>query len=116
MNNLFVDLVGGIIVAKVIGPLTEEIIRSRHAQVIRLALDTGCSKVLLDGRRTELPTDATADLQRALNPSLKILNLRIAILVTKTAQTNWARHAYINHEHQVFRDDIVSAVEWLNRS
>jgi hypothetical protein len=115
MDNLLVDLIGGIIIAKVKGPLTEDIIRSRHAQIVRLALDTGCGKVLFDGRQTDIPSQATADLQRALNPSLKILNLRIAILITKTAQTNWARLAYINHEHQVFRDDLVSAVEWLNR-
>ena len=54
-SQLWVELVGEIIIARIRGIPTEELIRECQLRVIALQADTGCTRVLYDALELERP-------------------------------------------------------------
>lgn len=91
LTSLWVELVGDIIVARIRGEMTAEMLRERSARILQIAHDTGCRKLLLDDLELEpMPYEALT-LQQSLNEQLDALNFCIAVLVPNSRLAYLAR-------------------------
>ena len=112
-GRLWVEPVGDIIVARVRGRPTAELIRECQARVIALRIDTGCNRIMYDALELERPPIETVLTQQALTDDLKDSGVKIAIVVPNTSIAYLARLAFGEANHRVFYNDISAAVLWL---
>lgn len=110
---MWVEPVGGIIVARIRGAPTAELIRECQARVEALHRDTGCMKVMYDALELERPPLDAVLTQQALTDALKQAGLKVAIVVPNTAIAYLARLAFGEAQHRVFYNDIAAAILWL---
>lgn len=113
-NQLWVELVGDIIVARARGAVTPDVVVECQQRVLQLLKDTGAKKVLYDALEVERPTIEATLTQQALTPKLKEFSVRTAILVANTGVAYLARIAFGEGHHQVFYNDIAQALLWLS--
>src|SRR5436190_1457814 len=113
-GQLWVEPVGNIIIARVRGKATADLIRECQSRVIALMADTGCTRVLYDALELERPPIEIVLTQQALTGDLKHSGVKIAIVVQNTAIAYLARLAFGEANHRVFYNDISAAVLWLN--
>ncbi len=111
-SQLWVEPVGELIVARVRGIPSEELLRECQAQVLVLVRDTGRHRVLYDALEMEAPPVDVAWSQRALDEKDKI-SLQRAIVVPNARLAFLARLAFGEGDYRVFYNDIVAAIEWL---
>ena len=111
----WVDLVGDLIVARMRGDATEELLRKVQEDVLKLAAETGRSRVLLDVLELNPPPVALTSLQRKLDEDHRALGLRRAIVVPDSRLAYLARLAFGEGDYRVFYNDMVGAVKWLGR-
>lgn len=112
--QLWVEPVGGILIARLRGVPTEELLRECQNRVLLLVSETGRNRVLYDALELELPSVDPALIQQKLesemNPSIR---LRRAIVVPNTRVAFLARIAFGEGDYRVFYSDMGAAMRWL---
>lgn len=115
-GQLWVELVGEIIVARIRGVPTEQLIRDCQRRVIALQADTGCTRVLYDALELERPPIEIVLTQQSISAELKQSDVKVAIVVPNTSIAYLARLAFGDLNHRVFYNDIAGALRWLTQS
>ena len=115
-GQAWVELVGDLIVARVRGEPTEELLRETQDQVLFLVQDAGRGKVLYDTLEMEAPPVDVPWAQRALDEKLGPTKLRRAIVVPNSRLAYLARLAFGEGDYRVFYNDIVLAIKWLSEN
>ena len=118
-GNLWVEPVGGLIIARIRGLPTEELLSECQRRVVQIARDTpeaSVHLVLYDALEMESPLVDVPLAQRRLDESLGELRLRRAIVVPNTRLAYLARLAFGEGDYRVFYNDITAAVSWLSRA
>lgn len=112
-HQLWVELVGGIIIARIRGAPTEQFVRDCQNRVVALQSDTGCKRVLYDALELDRPSMEIVYTQQTLTADLKQTPVKIAIVVPNTAIAYLSRLAFGDANHRVFYNDIAAAILWL---
>jgi hypothetical protein len=113
-SQLWVELVGDLILARVRGEPTAELLRECQEKVLFLVRDSGKGKVLYDTLEMEPPPVDVPLAQQELDQGLGPIKLRRAVVVPNSRLAYLARLAFGEGEYRVFYNDIVSAVKWLS--
>ncbi len=111
-GQIWVELVGDLVVARVRGEPTEQLLRDAQEKVLFLVRDAGRGKVLYDTLEMQAPSVDVPWSQRALDATLDV-PLRRAIVVPNSRLAYLARLAFGESDYRVFYNDIVAAVKWL---
>lgn len=122
-QDIGVELVGTVIVARLRGTPTAEMLRECERRVLELARDTQQVRVLYDALELGAPEMELVLLQQRLDAgkkaSLGATSLRTAILVPDTRIAYLSRIAF-GHvgeaNYRVFYNDLVAALKWLEAS
>ena len=113
-EQLWVEPSGTMILARMRGVPTEELLRECQERVLELARDTGQWKVLYDALELDLPSVEPALMQQKLEAELEPgTRLRRAIVVPNTRVAFHARLAFGAGDYRVFYNDIGAAIRWL---
>ncbi len=116
-DQLWVERVGDVIIARVRGMPTEALLRecqARVVQIARIASGQTMQKVLYDTLEMEAPAVDVPLSQRGLDESLSDLHLRRAIVVPNTRLAYLARLAFGDGDYRVFYSDMTAAMAWLS--
>ncbi|HKG95271.1 MAG TPA: hypothetical protein VKA84_25355 [Gemmatimonadaceae bacterium] len=114
-GSYWVELVGDVIVARIRGQPTPEILERCQGAVVMLLRDTQRSKILYDALEMLDPTADIALMQRSLDASsLGARPVRRAAVVPNSRVAYLARLAFGDGEHRVFYNDLAAALGWLN--
>ncbi len=113
-GQAWVELVGDLVVARVRGEPTEELLRETQDQVLFLVRDAGRGRVLYDTLEMEAPHVDVPWSQRALDEKLGTIKLRRAIVVPNSRLAYLARLAFGEGEYRVFYNDFIAAMRWLS--
>jgi hypothetical protein len=116
-DQLWVEQVGDLIIARVRGTPSESLLRECQDRVVRIAQNTGgqrVQKVLYDALEMEAPAVDVPLSQRLLDESLSNLHLRRAIVVPNTRLAYLARLAFGDGDYRVFYSDMTAALAWLS--
>jgi hypothetical protein len=112
-ENSWVELSGGIVIARIRGAPTEAALRDVQERVRVVLKATGQRYVLYDALELEPPPLDTVLVQQRLTEELRTLGLRVAILVPNTRLAYLSRLAFGAAEHRVFYNDLAAAIRWL---
>jgi hypothetical protein len=119
-EQIWVELVGTVIVARIRGRPTAEMLRECERRVLELARDTQQVRVLYDALELEAPDMELVLLQKQLDSdktdNLGSASLRTAILVSNTRIAYLARIAFGHAgeaSYRVFYNDFAAALRWL---
>lgn len=110
---VWVEPVGGIIVARIRGLATVDLIRECEMRIVALQNDTGFDRIMYDALELERPPLDSVLLQQTLTAQLKNERVKIAIVVPNTAIAYLARLAFGEANHRVFYNDLSAAALWL---
>jgi hypothetical protein len=113
-NQLWVELVGDLIIARLRGQPTPELLRACQDKVLFLARDAGRARVLYDALEMDPPPVEVTFTQRALDEALGGITLRRAIVVPNSRLAYLARLAFGEGDYRVFYNDMLGAVKWLS--
>lgn len=116
MDQLWIEPVGNIIIARVRGVLTVGLIRECHDRIVTLVKDTENGRILYDCLELEASTSADIPLsQWKLDEEIKDrVQLRRAIVVPNTKLAYLARLAFSGDDIRIFYNDMASALSWLS--
>ena len=113
-QQLWVEPVGSIIIARVRGVPSPELLKECQERVLLLIRDTNRGKILYDALELELRTVEHAWVQRKLDDELDTsIHLRRAILVPNSRIALLSRVAFGEGEYRVFYNDFAAAIKWL---
>jgi hypothetical protein len=119
-EQIWVEPVGSVIVARIRGRATAEVLRECEQRVLELARHTHQVRVLYDALELEPPEMELVLLQKQLDAEKKAnlgaASLRTAILVSNTRIAYLARIAFGHAgeaNYRVFYDDRAAALDWL---
>jgi len=115
-GSLWVELSGELIIARVRGEPTVELLTECQLQVVQLAREAGRGLVLYDTLEMHPPHVDVPWAQRALDAQLGDVKLRRAIVVPTAKLAYLARLAFGEGYYRVFYNDIAAAVKWLTES
>src|SRR5690349_18986184 len=113
-GQLWVEVVGDIVMARLRGEPTAALLAECQKQVLFLVRDADRGKVLYDTLEMEAPPVDVPWSQRALDEKLGAIKLRRAIVVPNSRLAYLARLAFGEGEYRVFYNDIVAAIKWLS--
>ena len=116
-GQLCVEPVGGVIIARMSGLPTIELLSDCQRQVVQLIEETGKALVLYDALEMIAPDVHVAWSQRTLDATLAVRPRR-AIVVPNTKIAYLARLAFAGEfgDSRVFYDDVTEAIDWLKSS
>lgn len=112
-QQLWVEPVGRLIVARMRGRPTEQILADCQKRVMALAEHTDSQCVLYDMLEAEAPAFEVVWSQRRRDEQDGGDQLRRAIVVPDTKLAYIARLAFGGSDHRVFYSDIEAARKWL---
>jgi hypothetical protein len=119
-DRIWVEPVGSVIVARLRGKPTADLLRDCEARVLELSRDTQHVRVLYDALELEPPEMDLVLLQKQLDSdrkaSLGAAVLRTAILVPNTKIAYLSRIAFGHAgeaNYRVFYNDLSAALKWL---
>lgn len=112
-EQLWIEPIGGIIIARVRGVPTELILREAQERIALLVKETGQNKVLYDALEMETPPVEVPLSQWKLDKEIELVRLRRAIVVPNTKLAYLARLAFGEGNYRVFYNDLAAAVTWL---
>jgi hypothetical protein len=115
-GQIWVELVGDLVIARVRGEPTEQLLQQLQDKVLFLAQDAGRGKVLYDTLEMDAPSPDVPWAQRALDEKLGTLKLKRAIVVPNSRLAYLARIAFGEGDYRVFYNDMVAAITWLSES
>ncbi|ALK97911.1 hypothetical protein AB595_24455 [Massilia sp. WF1] len=120
-QKLWVEPVGDIIIARIRGTCTEDLLKACQERVIELTKDTRQVKVLYDTLEMDVPSVEVTLVQQGLESDawrrFGPLPLRRAILVSNTRVAYLSRIAFGEHgegAYRVFYKDMAGAMRWLD--
>jgi hypothetical protein len=113
-DQVWVELVGDLVIARVRGEPTETLLRECQEKVLFLVRDAGRGKVLYDTLEMDAPPVDVPWSQRALDENLGDIKLRRAIVVPNSKLAYLARLAFGEGNYRVFYNDMVAAIKWLS--
>lgn len=120
-QRIWVEPVGSVIVARLRGKPTAELLRGCEARVLELTRDTQQVRVLYDALELEPPDMDLVLLQKQLDSQrqagLDAASLRTAILVPNTKIAYLSRIAFGHAgeaNYRVFYNDLSAALKWLD--
>ena len=113
-GEAWVELVGDLVVARVRGEPTEQLLRDTQEKVLFLVRDAGRGKVLYDTLEMTPPPVDVPWAQRELDEMLGQVKLKRAIVVPNSRLAYLARLAFGEGDYRVFYNDMVSAIRWLS--
>lgn len=113
-GEAWIEVVGDLIVARVRGEPTEELLRETQEKVLDLVRDAQRGRVLYDTLEMLPPPVDVPWSQRALDEKLGPIKLRRAIVVPNSKLAYLARLAFGDGDYRVFYNDMVAAVRWLS--
>lgn len=114
MEQLWIEPIGEIIIARIRGTPTEGLLRECHERILTLVKDTHHVRILHDCLEMETPEVEVPLSQWVLDKELdRSIKLRRAIVVPNTKLAYLARLAFNEEETKVFYNDMVSAINWL---
>lgn len=114
-GQLWVEPVGDLIIARLRGVPTEELLRNCQEQVLQLVHETGRGRVLYDALEMIPPPVDVPLLQRKLDEELGPVELRRAIVVPNSRLAYLARLAFGEGNYRVFYSDVTAAITWLSQ-
>jgi hypothetical protein len=114
-DQLWVEPVGDIIIARVRGVPSEELLRECQDRVLELVRDTGRSNVLYDALEMQTPPLDVPLFQRKLNEESGFKGRR-ALVVPNSKLAYMARIAFGDGDHRVFYNDMIGAIHWLGQA
>jgi hypothetical protein len=114
-NQLWVEPVGELVLARLRGMPTEALFVECQRQVLQILRDQGGGKVLYDALEMEAPPVEVALSQRTLDDTLGGLKIRRAIVVPTCKLAYLARLAFGEGDYRVFYSDISAAIKWLGK-
>lgn len=112
-DQLWVEPVGEIIIARIRGVATAQLIQECHKRIAALQSDTGYQRVLYDALELERPPIEIVLTQQGLTDTLKQTEVKVAIVVPNTGIAYLSRLAFGEANHRVFYNDIAAAISWL---
>lgn len=112
--QLWVEVVGDLIIARVRGEPTAALLRECQERVLFLVKDAGRGKVLYDTLEMYAPPIDIPWVQRELDEQLGPIQLRRALVVPNSKLAFLARIAFGEGDYRVFYNDMVAAVKWLS--
>jgi hypothetical protein len=112
-GNVWVELSGNIVIARVRGEPTEALIRETQERVLVLLQDTAHRRVLYDALEMDPPTVDVTLVQQRMSEDIHKLGARVAILVPNSRLAYLSRLAFGGGEHRVFYNDLAAAIAWL---
>jgi hypothetical protein len=115
-GQCWVELVGELVVARVRGEPTEQLLRDTQEKVVFLIRDAGRGKVLYDTLEMDPPPVDVPWAQRALDEELGSIKLKRAIVVPSSRIAFLARIAFGEGDYRVFYNDMIAAIKWLSES
>lgn len=110
---LWVELSGEIILARIRGEPTVELLAECQRQVVHLAREADRARVLYDVLEMYPPHVDVPWSQRSLDEALGELRLRRAIVVPTAKLAYLARLAFGEGDYRVFYNDLAAALKWL---
>jgi len=113
-GQAWVELVGDLVVARVRGEPTEQLLRETQEKVLFLVRDAQRGKVLYDTLEMTPPPVDVPWSQRELDEKLGPIKLKRAIVVPNSKLAYLARLAFGEGDYKVFYNDMVAAVKWLS--
>jgi len=113
-GQTWVELVGDLVVARVRGEPTEQLLRETQEKVLFLVRDAQRGKVLYDTLEMTPPPVDVPWSQRELDEKLGPIQLKRAIVVPNSKLAYLARLAFGEGDYKVFYNDMVAAVKWLS--
>lgn len=116
MQQLWVESVGEIIMARMRGEMSESMLVEAHQRVLSIATETGQDKVIYDALEMQAPSiDLIVMQQELLESEPGAMKLRRALVVPNTRLAYLARLAFGEGEHRVFYNDLAAAFSWLQQ-
>lgn len=119
-ERIWVEPVGSVIVARIRGHVTAELLKECEDRVLELARETQHVRVLYDGLELEAPEMEVVHFQQQLEIAkrahLRSASLRTALLVPNTRIAYLARIAFGHageSNYRVFYNDLGAALKWL---
>jgi hypothetical protein len=117
LQKLWIEPVGNMIVARLRGVPTEEVLQECQERILALVQDTQQGKVLYDTLEMEAPDIdlvlTQQKLQEELRAKLGDVKLRKAIVVPNTRIAYLSRIAFGEGNYRVFYNDLTEAIKWL---
>jgi len=113
-GQAWVELVGDLVVARVRGEPTEQLLRETQEKVLFLVRDAQRGNVLYDTLEMTPPPVDVPWSQRELDEKLGPILLKRAIVVPNSKLAYLARLAFGEGDYKVFYNDRVAAVKWLS--
>ena len=113
-GHAWVELVGELVVARVRGEPTEDLLRETQEKVLFLVRDADRAKVLYDTLEMTPPPVDVPWSQRTLDEQLGSIKLKRAIVVPNSRLAFLARLAFGEGDYRVFYNDMVAAIRWLS--
>jgi hypothetical protein len=113
-EQVWVECVGDLIVARMRGAVSAGVLRECQERVVALARESERQRVLYDALEMDPPSVDLTFEQRKLDAALGGLRLRRAIVVPNSRLAYLARLAFGEGEYRVFYNDMVAAVKWLS--
>jgi hypothetical protein len=115
-NQLWIETVGDIIIARLRGVPSQQLLRECQDRVLLLVQDTGRNRVLYDALEMDPPVVDVALSQQKLDEELGGIQLRRAIVVPNSRLAYLARLAFGEGDYRVFYNDMTAAVAWLSKN
>lgn len=112
-GEAWVERVGELIVARVRGEPTEQLLRDTQEKVLFLVRDADRGRVLYDTLEMTAPPVDVPWAQRELDEKLGPVKLKRAIVVPNSRLAYLARLAFGEGDYRVFYNDMVAAIRWL---
>jgi hypothetical protein len=112
-GELWVEPIGDLIIARLRGEPTVELLKECQDKVVFLARDAQKARVLYDVLEMTPPPVDVPWSQRQLDEQLEGIRLRRAIVVPNTKLAYLARLAFGEGDYRVFYNDMAEAVKWL---
>ena len=112
-GEAWVERVGDLVIARVRGEPTEDLLRTTQHKVLALVRDAGQGRVLYDTLEMTPPPVDVPWAQRELDEQLGSIRLKRAIVVPDSRLAFLARLAFGEGDYRVFYSDMVGAIRWL---
>ena len=113
MEQLWIEPVGDIIIARLRGIPTEAMLKECQERILILVKETGQGRILHDVLEMEAPPIEVPLSQWELDKKVGAVRLRRAIVVPNSKLAYLARIAFGEGEFQVFYNDMERAFRWL---
>ena len=113
-NQLWVEPVGNLVIARLRGSPTAELLEECQRRVIVLVRETGFTRAIYDALEMEAPSVEVVLAQRNITDREEAGALRRAIVVPNSKLAYLARMAFGEGDYRVFYSDMAAAIKWLS--